>query len=388
MSDMKRRMLLFPALIGVLCFSCIQAEEPNAEADIEECVILNANGQPDQNIKGKVVLTNTRIMAQATPYIDLTQLALDVKLTPGATIAPDPSKVLDYSTIQKFTVTSESGEWQKEYTVTIDTFDLPTKYRFEQSELSESGKYFEFFETTEGKEGLIRQNIWASGNAGFSLTGAGSTPDDFPTVSVVNGKEGMGVRLETKSTGPFGQIAKMPIAAGNLFIGSFDVANALNDAMKATRFGLAFGKKPVELKGYYKYKRGAQLTDVAADGDTLHIAGEDTFDIYAVLYKSEGLEEVTLDGDNVLSSKNIIALARVDNTQHVNPPGTDLNNVEYTPFSVKFDYEDKATPFNEEEARAYKYNLTVVFTSSVRGAEFVGAIGSVLYVDEVEVVCE
>ena len=95
-----------------------------------------------------------------------------------------------------------------------------------------------------------------------------------------------------------------------------------------------------------------------------------------------------MDGDNVLSSKNIIALARVDNTQHVNPPGTDLNNVEYTPFSVKFDYEDKATPFNEEEARAYKYNLTVVFTSSVRGAEFVGAIGSVLYVDEVEVVCE
>ena len=69
-------MLLFPALIGVLCFSCIQAEEPNAEADIEECVILNANGQPDQNIKGKVVLTNTRIMAQATPYIDFKGLGL------------------------------------------------------------------------------------------------------------------------------------------------------------------------------------------------------------------------------------------------------------------------------------------------------------------------
>ena len=65
---MKRKMLLCAALAGMLCFSCIQAEDPNAEADIEECVILNANGQPDPNIKGNVVVTNTRVMAQATPY--------------------------------------------------------------------------------------------------------------------------------------------------------------------------------------------------------------------------------------------------------------------------------------------------------------------------------
>lgn len=385
---MKRKMLLCAALAGMLCFSCIQAEEPNAEADIEECVILNADGQPDPNIKGNVVVTNTRVMAQATPYIDLTKLKLEVTLTEGATISPDPSQVLDYSSIQKFTVTSESGEWKKEYTVTIDTFDLPVKYKFEQSELSESRKYFEFYETTEGKEGIIRQNIWASGNAGFSLTGAAATPEGFPTVPIAKGKEGMGVSLETKSTGPFGEMVDMPIAAGNLFIGSFDVANALNDAMKATRFGLAFGKKPVEFKGYYKYKRGEQLTDVSADGDTLHIAGEDTFDIYAVLYESEGLEKGTLDGNNVLSSDNIIALARVDNTRHVNPPDANLDAVAYVPFSVKFDYEKGNTPFDEEKLKAYKYNLAVVFTSSVRGAEFIGAVGSVLYVDEVEVVCE
>ena len=173
---MKRKILLCSTLAGILCFSCIQAEDPNAEADIEECVILNADGQPDPNIKGNVVVTNTRVMAQATPYIDLTKLKLEVTLTEGATISPDPSQVLDYSSIQKFTVTSESGEWKKEYTVTIDTFDLPVKYKFEQSELSESRKYFEFYETTEGKEGIIRQNIWASGNAGFSLTGAAPTP--------------------------------------------------------------------------------------------------------------------------------------------------------------------------------------------------------------------
>ena len=384
---MKRKVLLCAVLAGMLCFSCIQAEEPNAEADIEDCVILNADGQPDPNIKGNVVVTNTRVMAQATPYIDLTKLKLEVTLTEGATISPDPSQVLDYSSIQKFTVTSESGEWKKEYTVTIDTFDLPVKYKFEQSELSESRKYFEFYETTEGKEGIIRQNIWASGNAGFSLTGAAATPEGFPTVPIAKGKEGMGVSLETKSTGPFGEMVDMPIAAGNLFIGSFDVANALNDAMRATRFGLAFGKKPVEFKGWYKYRRGEVFTVVGKDGKaTPDLTKQDTCDIYAVLYESAGLDQGTLDGNNVLSSPNIVALARVKiPEENILSPDEDIDTSEWHYFDISF---EELKPFDVEKSRNYEYNLAVVFTSSIQGAAFQGAVGSVLYVDEVEVVCE
>ena len=37
------------------------------------------------------------------------------------------------------------------------------------------------------------------------------------------------------------------------------------------------------------------------------------------------------------------------------------------------------------KSRNYEYNLAVVFTSSIQGAAFQGAVGSVLYVDEVEV---
>lgn len=43
---------------------------------------------------------------------------------------------------------------------------------------------------------------------------------------------GKGAKLETKSTGSFGAGVSMPIAAGNLFIGSFEVGNALKDAMR------------------------------------------------------------------------------------------------------------------------------------------------------------
>lgn len=357
---MKRVVLLLVG--GLMCFSCIRQEEPNSEADIEECLILNGEGVEDPNIKGNIVVTNTQVMAQATPMIDLSKLCLKVKLTEGATITPDPGELKDYSKPQSFTVTSEDGEWKKEYRVSVDTFDLPTQYSFERTELNSSGKYDVFYETVKGMGANFRQDIWASGNGGFALTGVGKKPEEYPTVSILDGVEGRGVRLETKGTGAFGETVKMPIAAGNLFVGSFDVKNALNDAMKATRFGLPFGKKPQIFKGYYKCKRGEVLADVGEDGKIKPIKGEDSCDIYAVLYESEGLEQRTLDGANVLNSPNIVALARLENPT-VHAPGTDLKGVKYEKFEVEFDYKK---PFEVEKSRTYKYNLAVVFTSSVR----------------------
>ena len=51
----------------------------------------------------------------------------------------------------------------------------------------------------------------------------------------------------------------MPIAAGNLFIGSFDMLNASTNPLSATRFGTPFYNKPLRLTGYYKYKAGEQF---------------------------------------------------------------------------------------------------------------------------------
>ena len=266
----------------------------------------------------------------------------------------------------------------------MDTFDLPVKYTFELAELNRDNKYYVFYETIDGQGANFRQDIWASGNGGYSLTGVGKKPEDFPTVSVLEGKEGKGIKLETKSTGGFGEMKHMPIAAGNMFIGNFDVANALKEPMKATRFGLPFGKKPKRMTGWYKAKRGEVLTDVGEDGKAIPIEGQDACDIYAVLYESEGLEQGTLDGDNVLNSKNIVALARLTDPV-VYGPETDLSAKEYIHFDLNFDYKKK---FDENKSKQYKYNLAVVFTSSIKGATFIGAVGSVLYVDEVQVICE
>ena len=83
------------------------------------------------------------------------------------------------------------------------------------------------------------------------------SPTDYPTVQVEGGFNKKCVKLETKNTGSFGAMVKMYIAAGNLFIGNFDVSKALagqEGALKATTFGFQFYKHPKTLKGYYNTK--------------------------------------------------------------------------------------------------------------------------------------
>ena len=47
---------------------------------------------------------------------------------------------------------------------------------------------------------------WASGNAGYAMTGVPKTADDYPTFQFANGKTGKCLSLVTRSTGFFGSI--------------------------------------------------------------------------------------------------------------------------------------------------------------------------------------
>ena len=81
-------------------------------------------------------------------------------------------------------------------------------------------------------------------------------PDQFPTTPLAEGLDGAALKLETKDTGPFGKMAKILLAAGNMFLGTFDLTNAIMEPLAATRFGIPFDKKPIKLTGYYQYKPG------------------------------------------------------------------------------------------------------------------------------------
>jgi hypothetical protein len=162
-----------------------------------------------------------------------------------------------------------------------------------------------------------------------------------------------------------------PIAAGSLFLGSFDLNQVLVNALRATRFGIPIDKEPVRVTGYYKYQPGEKFTDANMD----EVPGRtDQANIYAVFFRNQDADgnSVVLYGDNVLSSDLIVSKAQVASLPATN---------EWTRFEMFFEGSaaDPAILAN------MGYSFTLVFSSSKDGDNFEGAIGSTLYIDEVEV---
>ena len=200
-------------------------------------------------------------------------------------------------------------------------------------------------------------------------------PDEYPTVPDPEGKSGYGVKLITRSTGMFGVMANRRIAAGNLFLGVFDVKPALTNTLATTRFGLPFDRKPLRLKGFYKYTPGETFQD--KDGNA--VKGKvDQGDIYAVFYRNHDNEgnALVLDGNNVKTSEYIIGMAELGNVESTR---------EWKEFDIPFVY---TTEPDSKTLNSNGYSITIVCTSSNEGASFQGAIGSTLCVDELRLVCE
>ena len=103
----------------------------------------------------------------------------------------------------------------------------------------------------------------------------------------------------------------MPIAAGNLFIGSFDIGSAMSDALSATKFGTTFYYEPIKLVGYYKYKAGPEFYE---NGESTN--RKDVFNIYALFYEKTKDVQM-LDGHiakNNYEHENMVAAAVITDT--------------------------------------------------------------------------
>lgn len=355
---------------GMVCLSlcmmqiaCIKGEAPNAEADIVACTV------PADILRRSPVIENSRVTVMVREGTDLTRIAPEFELTPGATIAPASGTVRDFSTSQDYTVTSEDGNWSKKYEVSFVIGEIPTEYHFEHVMSDEKYGYDIFYEI----DSVFQLG---SGNAGFALTGTATGSESYPTSSTADGYIGKGVKLVTRESGSFGAMVGMPIAAGNLFLGTFDVESALTNALKALQLGWPFRYEPLYVSGYYKYQAG---TDFQVDGVVVPDS-VDTWDVYAVFYEvteEEPMLTAEIVNDN-FTHPNIISVALLPDSMRVEAS-------EWTRFEIPFETKEGKV-IDQDKLEEYGYNVAIVAASSRWGNYFRGAPGSTLYLDELELI--
>lgn len=384
---MKKFHLWISAIVlsscGIIVSACSKDEPKNAECDIISAWVQGEDYAPlffqasDMRIDN-ISSTTTRITFTVRSTNDMpSQIPVFFTITDGASITPGNGSMQNFKNGPvTYTVTSEDGANQRKYTVEFRQRDANLTssytYSFENVDSVESAAsnsfYNIFFELTPGGDSNF---IWASGNEGVALVHSNWSTSQFPTHSVNEGYIGKGVCLTTQDAGSLGQMFGKPIAAGNLFLGSFDLTQVLMNPLKSTVFGLPTCQEPVKISGYYKYQPGETFTDAnmrTVEGRT------DEANIYAVLFRNQdgNGNPINLYGDDVLTSPHVVKIAQVASL-----PPTD----EWTRFEMEFNGPDvDATLLS-----AYGYSMTIVFSSSKGGDAFEGAIGSTLYIDEVEV---
>ena len=367
---------LLTCTIGIfLCTSCIKDEAPNAEADIEKCILpadILSGTEIDYNLPFDESLNAYPIYIEVNNGTDLTAQAPTFELTPGATINPASGTTHNFTKPVRYTTTSEDGKWHRTYAISLhypSTTNMPTSFHFET--VKKVSNYYVFYEEAPGHATLT----WASGNQGFALTGGGNSPEEYPTTISSEGRSGNCLKLVTHTTGDLGNKVGKPIAAGNLFIGKFELLNALGDALAATKFGTTFYYQPTKLTGYYKYKAGPKFYENGEYTDR-----KDVFNIYALFYEKDDKVQ-TLDGHiatNNYEHPNMVALAIIDQADAV-------ETEEWKRFELPFDYERFGKTIDLEKLAKGQYNISIILSASKNGDEFKGAPGSTLLIDDLEI---
>ncbi|MBB2953952.1 MULTISPECIES: PCMD domain-containing protein [Sphingobacterium] len=373
----QKRILSF--MICIMLFfglnGCIKEEALNTEADIEQASILNG----DLALSTAPSIGNNTIIFKLKRFSGSYVHTPEFVLTPGATILPKSGTELDFSQPQKYTVTSQDGAWSKTYTVSFVVDEGANFYgAFENAQVVDTdnpvGHYHQFFElTADGQKNII----WETANEGYNILAGTLVGEDkdlipsfYPTSQVTDGYLGNAAKLMTKDTGPLGGMFGSPLAAGNLFVGEFRLTFP---TVNSTRFGISYNNDtaPVALKGFFKYKAGEKFVDNTKPSQLT----KDTWDGYAILFeKSADLNKNFLTGTHAFKDSRIVSVARIGTKEQIE---TD----KWTAFNVPFSFVNGKS---FDPAKEYMY--TIVFSSSKEGDIFNGAVGSTLFIDEVELV--
>lgn len=298
---------------------------------------------------------------------DALKLTPVVTVSEKATVSPASGVVQNFADDVEYTVVAENGT-VKVYTVKIAGKQSVMKFSFEEW-IVDNSLYTDNIPLAVGGWANCNNAVALIKNMGgfAGIIYKGEYPVKASTESHSGTSAAEMISVDTQGGDMFG--TKVPkVTAGSMFLGSFNAFAALADPMATTSFGVMYNKKPLEVKGFFKYKAGTEFYN--KDG-VLEPNTKDECSITAVFYEVSK-EEDTLNGNDIYTSDKIVAKAIFNYGQET---------PEYTPFSLKMEY-----------TRAYDatklYKLAVIFSASKDGAAYNAAVGSRLLIDDVIIITE
>jgi hypothetical protein len=342
-------LLIFLALALAAC----KKDEPSGDTNITNFSVTDISrpsftiDQIFQDDSSKIIYLcfSDRMPADSFPL----QLTASFTLPDGATSNPVSGEVITSHNIDerlKYTISAGDGT-QVEYFVVLRDSQLPN-----------SG--FEDWYTAVGMDGnplsepgiSAETTVWGTPNYATSIYGM------YCTKPLVNGDNTV-VQIITVAT-------TVPITAGTIFTGKFDMNGAINhptDPSQSAILGIPFSLRPDSFKFRYTYQPGSHyIKATLIDPDNIFggftvtdIAGTDMYNAYAILEKRTGTDVVEVGRAEISS---------------------DAVQVDLKEISLPFVYSSNQKPTH----------ISVVFSSSKDGNFFTGAVGSTLTVDDVELV--
>lgn len=261
----------------------------------------------------------------------------------------------------------KSGEAYASDPVTFTTEEATTLPNGNMDDWYKSGKtWYPVSESDYSTSG----SFWDSSNPG-TTTGAGALVNVNPTQgnsSIVHTSGGKSAELKSQYASAFG-IGKF--AAASLYSGKFNSLVGTNGAK--IDFGQKFASRPTGLHGWFRYTSGK--IDYRGDNTPAGLGEKGTDDlcsIYMALAKAPHQLNNTdtstfFDFEN---DDNIIAYDELPDAEAVS------TNNEWKEFNVELKYKD-ITPQTA-------YYLIIVCSSSKYGDYFTGSTGSIMYIDDLE----
>lgn len=357
---MNTKNILLIISVVLLFTSCIKEDHfgESEYANVKKIVVSNQSGNATINTSGATVIV------EIPGGVDLSEMTIQtLELSSFATSDIDVGDTIDLNEELVFTIVSENGTMRH---WTINAFVASAAPQLDNYDLN---KWYqtatEYYEPGES----AATTIWGTGNRGTQLLNKLATiPKDL-------GNENLAAQMETLDNGPLGILFGTPISSGSLFTGFFNADNIdPSNPEAAIEFGTPFAGRPNALRLKYSYEPGA----VNKDQSGTELNYNDACDIYALL-------EVRLDNS---IQRLGTAWFRSDDLQS----GLATIEILFTYGVLDASFPAYMQPTNglyvDEEQALYilPTHITFVASSSFDGANFAGAVGSTLVVDDIELI--